>query len=63
MTSGATTPAPDGPAPSFFDEVAKTPSVHAQAGDENTKDLFEHIDAERWLVIRGATVLPMTKDE
>lgn len=63
MASGATTPAPDGPAPSFFDEVAKTPSVHAQAGDENTKDLFEHIDAERWLVIRGATVLPMTKDE
>jgi len=62
MASGGSA-VPDGPAPSFLDEVAKQPSAHALAGDENTRDLFEHVDADRWVVIRGATVLPMTKDE
>src|SRR5690606_35093167 len=58
MASGGSA-VPDGPAPSFLDEVAKQPSAHALAGDENKRDLFEHVDADRWVVIRGATVLPM----
>lgn len=52
-----------GPAPSFLDETATKCSAHALAGDDNTRDLFEHLAADRWLVIRGATVLPMTKEE
>ena len=62
ILSGASpsTPVPPGtPPPSFVDKTPKEATSHAFAGDGNTNDLFEDVPADRWVVIRGATVLTM----
>ncbi|HSN71826.1 MAG TPA: hypothetical protein VLT59_09950, partial [Steroidobacteraceae bacterium] len=60
MGAGRDTPAPAGDAPSFSDATPKEASPAASAGDAHTRDLYEVAGRDRLVVIRGATVLPMT---
>jgi imidazolonepropionase-like amidohydrolase len=55
-------PNPNEQAPSFSNATATQPTAHALAGDDNTRDLFETVAADRWLVIRGATVISMGRE-
>jgi hypothetical protein len=50
---------PSEPPPSFLDKSPKEATHHVTAGDGNTRDLFEDVPGDRWVVIRGATVLTM----
>lgn len=47
-------------APSFVDETPKVASPAVDVGDVNTRDLFEDVAPDRWVVVRGGTVLAMT---
>jgi imidazolonepropionase-like amidohydrolase len=45
---------------SFVDQTPTRASHHAQAGDANTRDLFEDAAPRQWVVARGGDVLTMT---
>jgi hypothetical protein len=59
---GGTPPTVNEVAPSFFNATAAQPTAHALAGDDHTRDLFETVAEDRWLVIRGATVISMGRE-
>jgi imidazolonepropionase-like amidohydrolase len=59
---GGTPPTVNEVAPSFSNATAAQPTAHALAGDDHTRDLFETVAEDGWLVIRGATVISMGRD-
>ena len=64
MGMGAAPPAaaPSEPPPSFFDGTPQEVSDWVGRSDANTRDLYDVIEAGRLLVIRNATLWPMTDD-
>lgn len=63
MGAAVAVPPPSEPPPSFVDGTAPEASLWASRGDEHTWDLFQVAAPGRWVVIRGATVWPMTGDQ
>jgi hypothetical protein len=62
MGAAVATPPSSEPPPSFLDGTAAQATEWASRGDEHTKDLFDVAEPGRWVVLRGATVWPMTGD-
>lgn len=60
MALGSGTPELDGPQPSFREGPNPNISSFAYGDDSNTRDLFEVAGKGQWVVVRSATVLPMT---
>lgn len=59
MGAGPDMPAPDGGAPSFTDGTAQRISHFAGMGDEHTRDLFEVSAPGQYILVQGATVIPI----
>lgn len=60
MAIGAGDATPDGPQPSFREGPDPNLTSFAYGSDALTRDLYEIASRDQWIVVRNATVLPMT---
>jgi hypothetical protein len=59
MAIGADEPVIEGPQPSFREGPDPNLTAFASGDDSNTRDLFDVAAKGQWVVVQGATVLPM----